>query len=231
MMTIAFACPSCGATGSVEGSAAGKAARCKHCGGRFTIPEAEPPAAEFDLREVLPPPRQETADGYAMVESTGDSAFSPTRGAEPAGAVSVPVPVPVPVPVSVRTGRGRSGSGGRKRRQLAIARAKWLGGGAGALALILAGIALFAPHGVILVAWVLMALGCAMILLGYAVGAYGAFSEDFLYGFLYIVIPFYTAYYMVTRWDDLWIWFACMTAGVGLASLGVEMTRWAGVVT
>lgn len=221
-MRIAFACPMCGATGSVDGSAAGKAARCKHCGGRFTIPEADPAGAEFDVREVARPPRQDAAGGYAMVEAVGESAFTPVAGAEPAGAV--------PVPVSVRTAKSRSGSGGRKRRQQAIARAKWLGGTTGALALVLAGIALFAPHGVLVVAWVLMALGCAMILLGYAVGAYGAFSEDFLYGFLYVVIPCYSAYYMVTRWDDLWIWFACMTAGVGLASLGVEMTRWAGVM-
>ncbi len=220
-MRIAFACPSCGATGSVDGSAAGKAARCKHCGGRFTIPEAEP-AAEYDLQEVMPPPPQDADGGYAVVESTGDSAFTPTRGAEPAGAV--------PTPVSVRPGGTRSGSGSRKRRQQAIARAKGLGGGAGVLAVVLAGIALFAPHGVLVVAWILMGLGCAMILLGFAVGAFGAFSEDFLYGFLYLILPFYAAYYMVTRWDDLWIWFACMTAGVGLASLGIEMTRWAGVV-
>ncbi|MHB1558690.1 MAG: hypothetical protein ACYC61_14625 [Isosphaeraceae bacterium] len=204
----------------MDGSAAGKAARCKHCGGRFTIPEAEP-AAEYDLQEVMPPPRQDADGGYAVVESVGESAFTPTRGAEPAGAV--------PVSGSERPARTRSGSGARKRRQQAIARAKWLGGGAGALALVLAGIALFAPHGVLMVAWVLMALGCVMILVGFAVGAFGAFSEDFLYGFLYVVIPCYAAYYMVTRWDDLWIWFACITGGVGLASRGVEMARWAGV--
>lgn len=228
-MRIAFACPACGATGSVDGSAAGKAARCKHCGGRFTIPGAEPAADDSDWLDVMPPrptpppsaPRQDPDGGYAVVEAVEDSAFTPIRGAEPAGAV--------PVPVSERTGKTRSGSGARKRRQQAIARAKWLGGGAGALAFVLAGIALFAPHGVLVVSWVLMALGCAMILVGFAVGAFGAFSEDFLYGFLYVVIPCYAAYYMVTRWDDLWIWFACMTAGVGLASLGIEMTRWAGV--
>ena len=75
-----------------------------------------------------------------------------------------------------------------------------------------------------------MAIGCAMILVGFGVGAYGTFSEDFLYGFLYLVIPFYTAYYMVTRWDDLWVWFACMTSGVGLVLVGIEMARWGGVV-
>jgi hypothetical protein len=174
-MRIAFACPSCGAAGSVDGSAAGLAARCKHCGGRFTIPEAEPAADDSDWLDVMQPkpkpkpkpasPRQDPDGGYAMVEAPENTTFTPALGAEPAGAV------PVPVSVSGRTGKSRSGSGSRKRRQQAIARAKWFGGGAGSLALVLAGIALFAPHGVIVVAWVLMALGCAMILLGYAVGA------------------------------------------------------------
>ncbi len=76
----------------------------------------------------------------------------------------------------------------------------------------------------------MIALGCILILVGYVVGAYGAFSEDFLYGFLYLVIPLYTAYYMITRWDDLWVWFVCMTSGVGLILLGIEMARWGGVV-
>ncbi len=68
-----------------------------------------------------------------------------------------------------------------------------------------------------------------MVLVGFGAGAYGAFSEDFLYGVLYLVIPLYTAYYLVTRWDDLWVWFACSTAGVALVLLGTEMVRWAGV--
>ena len=43
------------------------------------------------------------------------------------------------------------------------------------------------------------------------------------------MIPLYTAYYMVTRWDDLWVWFACSTAGVALVLLGTEMVRWGGI--
>jgi hypothetical protein len=66
-------------------------------------------------------------------------------------------------------------------------------------------------------------------LLGYAAGAYGAFCEDFLYGFLYLVIPLYTAYYLVTRWEDLWRWFACSTTGVGLVLFGTQLLRWSGV--
>ena len=74
-----------------------------------------------------------------------------------------------------------------------------------------AAIAWFAPGGMTIVGSLLMALGSAMVLLGYAVGAYGAFCEEFLYGLLYLLVPLYTAYYLVTRWDDLWIWFSCST--------------------
>jgi hypothetical protein len=72
-------------------------------------------------------------------------------------------------------------------------------------------------------------LGMVMVLVGFAAGAYGAFCEDFLYGILYLAIPLYTAYYLVTRWDDLRWWFATSTAGVGLVALGTAMLRWAGV--
>jgi hypothetical protein len=66
-------------------------------------------------------------------------------------------------------------------------------------------------------------------LLGWGAGAFGAFSEDLLYGLLYVLIPLYSAYYLVTRWDDLWRWFACSTAGVGLVLVGTEILRWSGV--
>ena len=62
----------------------------------------------------------------------------------------------------------------------------------------------------------------------YFAGAYGAFSEDILYGLLDITIPLYTAYYLVTPWEDLWIWITCSTAGVGLALIETEMVRWVG---
>src|SRR5208337_3868253 len=72
------------------------------------------------------------------------------------------------------------------------------------------------------------ALGGILVPVAYFAGAYGAFSEDALYGLLYITIPLYTAYYLVTRWEDLWIWVTCATVGVGLVLLGTEMVRWAG---
>jgi hypothetical protein len=73
-----------------------------------------------------------------------------------------------------------------------------------------------------------MVTGMLLILIGYLAGAYGAFSEDSLYGFFYLVFPLYTAYYMVTRWEDLWVWLVCSTVGVGLAMIGIEIAQWAG---
>jgi hypothetical protein len=37
-----------------------------------------------------------------------------------------------------------------------------------------------------------------------------------------------TAYYLVIRWEDLWIWITCATAGVGFVLVGTGLVRWAG---
>ncbi|MGZ3300318.1 MAG: hypothetical protein ACXWO3_05380 [Isosphaeraceae bacterium] len=104
----------------------------------------------------------------------------------------------------------------------------WLFWGSVALVLILTAIAFLAPDGTWLVGCILMAICGILVPVAYFAGAYGAFSEDVLYGLHYITIPLYTAYYLVTRWEDLWIWITCATVGVGLVLIGTEMVRWAG---
>jgi len=104
----------------------------------------------------------------------------------------------------------------------------WLIWGGVALVLILTAIAFLAPDGTWLVGCILVAIGGILVPVAYFAGAYGAFSEDVLYGLLYITIPLYTAYYLVTRWEDLWIWVTCATVGVGLVLIGTEMVRWVG---
>ena len=96
------------------------------------------------------------------------------------------------------------------------------------MVLILSAVAFLAPHGIWLVGCILLAIGSILVPVAYFAGAYGAFSEDSLYGFLYILIPLYAGYYLVTRWEDLWIWIACATVGVGLVLIGTEMVRWRG---
>jgi hypothetical protein len=217
-MRIPFACPSCAATGSVDAAAAGKPARCKHCGHRFTLPG--PGAAEPEVFALEEPAEEAAGAGYAVMSPVQGSVFAPTRGDEPAASV------PRQPRKSVSRSRIRT-AGRRASRNAWPTRLAWVGGTA---AIAIAAIALFAPNGVLIAACAVMAIGCALILVGFGVGAYGAFSEEFLYGLLYLAFPFYTAYYMVTRWDDLWVWFACMTSGVGLVLLGIEMARWGGVV-
>jgi hypothetical protein len=56
-------------------------------------------------------------------------------------------------------------------------------------------------------------VGILLVLCGYGLGAYVAFTEDSLYGWLFLFIPFYAAYYIVTHWDDMWLSFVPMTAG------------------
>jgi hypothetical protein len=205
-------------TGSVDASAIGKWAQCKYCEHRFTIPApgVEEPK-EYELEE---PPEKPPEDPPAVMEPFQDATFTPTRGDEPAATAPGP-PKRSPSRTKPRTTRKRAS------RSAWPARLAWVGG---ALAIAIAAVALFAPNGLLIAACAVIALGCVLILVGYAVGAYGAFSEDFLYGFLYLVIPLYTAYYMVTRWEDLWVWFACMTTGVGLILLGIELARWGGVI-
>jgi hypothetical protein len=217
-MKIRFACPSCGATGTVDATSAGKPARCKHCGVRFNIPG--PGAAEPEVFSLVEPAEEAAGAGYAVASPPVQaSALAPPRGDEPAA------DVPRPKKKSASSSKSRVGRE-RAARAARVKRLAWIGGTA---AIVIAAVALLAPNGVTIAGCALMAIGSGMILLGYGVGAFGAFSEDFLYGFLYVVFPFYAAYYMVTRWDDLWVWFVCMTSGVGLAVLGIEMARWGGM--
>jgi len=218
-MKIPFACPSCAAVGCVDASAVGKLARCKHCGHRFTI--SSPDAAEHEPEVYsLEEPAEGTAGVGDVARSPAPvSAFVPARGDEPA----------TTLPRKSKRSASRVTARTARNREPRSAWLTWLTW-VGSAAIAIAAIALLAPSGVLIAACTVMALGGVMILVGYGVGAYGAFREDFLYGFLYLLIPLYTAYYMVTRWDDLWIWFACMTMGVGLILLGIEMARWSGVV-
>ena len=45
--------------------------------------------------------------------------------------------------------------------------------------------------------------GLIIFLYGYGSGAYIAFTEDDLYGWLYLIFPPFAAYYFVSRWDEM----------------------------
>ena len=211
-MKFAFACPSCGASGSVDESLVGKHVRCKHCTHRFAVPgRGEAVAGDYALVE----PTRESA-GVAATGMDPVPVFVPSRGKEPRAA---------PPP---RKPKGKASGSTSRRSESGFAWRTWLVRVGVLAAMALLATALFVPRGVVVAGSAMILLGMAMVLVGYAAGAYGAFCEDFLYGFFYLVIPLYTAYYLVTRWDDLRGWFALSTAGVGLVLLGSELFRWAG---
>lgn len=218
-MKITFACPSCGAAGSLDSAFIGKQVRCRPCGHRFPIPipgavgpepeiyAMEEPARETPIVVALGPPPESV-----YVSSPG---AEPISGAKPRG--------------PKRATPGSTSRSPRKRTSGFAPRAWMVRRGAVAVFLLTA-IALLAPRGTLIAGLTLVVLGSILVLVGYAAGAYGAFSEDFIYGVLYLVVPLYTAYYLITRWDDLRAWFACSTAGVVLVLLGVELIRWSGAV-
>lgn len=213
-MRVSFACPSCNAAGTVDAIHVGKQVRCKHCGAHFAIPDGEMPETDiYDLADADEPSVQNIP-----AKRSQDAVFVPARGDNSMA--------------TDRPRRKREASSGltpqrARTDEPAFPWVKWLLRGVPAFALILAAIALFAPQGTWLAGCVLLVMGAVLILAGHLAGAYGAFSEDSLYGFLYLLIPFFTAYYIVTRWDDMWFWFTCSTVGVGVSLAGIELIRWA----
>lgn len=217
-MKVRFACPSCAAAGTVDAVHIGKQVRCKHCGGQFVIPN--PQAAEPEVYALDEPVKQSASE--SKISPADHAVFVPARSdrlrsADRPGRVQAGITVTATSLTRVR----KPDSGFRWQA--------WMIRGGIALVVILTGIALLAPHGTWLAGCTLIVIGGLLVPLAFLAGAYGAFSEELLYGFLYLAIPLYAAYYLVTRWDDVWPWVVCATAGVGLVLLGTELVRWSGV--
>jgi len=213
-MRVRFICPDCGLSGSVDAIHAGKIIRCKRCGRQAPVPK--PGEQETDLY-ALAEPKADPASDWAEDRVPGAvSAMAPGAGATKA---------PRPRRTTRRSPRPRA-----RQPSAHFWWRNWLIGSVAAVALTLVAVSVLAPRGTAIAGCVVILIGCGMLLSGFLAGAYGAFHEDFLYGFLYVVVPLYTAYYVVTRWDDLWVWGACSTAGIGLILLGTEIIRWSGVL-
>ena len=216
-MKVSFSCPSCGISGSVDESFAGRQVRCNQCQYRFPIPalgSVEPDGYALDTPEP-----EESSFAPNPMHRRSESVYTPTRTDEPEGRARR------------RTAKrpARSSRKPKRTEGPGFAWGTWLIRGGIAAVVVLFLIAAIVPGGVVIVGKVLLIAGMGMILLGWGAGAFGAFSEDLLYGILYVAIPLYTAYYLVTRWEDLWRWFACSTAGVGVVLVGTQILRWSGV--
>jgi hypothetical protein len=91
------------------------------------------------------------------------------------------------------------------------------------LALALLSLYWLPPGGKIIAGWFITTVGAILFLSGFGVGAYIAFTEDSLYAIGFVLIPPYTAYYFVSRWEEMRTLLALVIVGVALLSIG----RWA----
>ena len=212
-MSIAFTCPRCRKSYSVDAALAGRSGRCKACGRAITIPHF------FD-------------DGDDTIATEGYDLTQPVVAAAKPDMQSVFVPSGRDPEVPTRARRRRSESSpteARSRREeekpFFQSPRRFLVAIPLILVVVLGLTALIVPNGTLIAACVLAGLGSLMIVVGYFVGAWAAFHEDSLYGFAYLVFPLYTAYYLLTRFDDLWPWFIAMTVGVGLITLGATIAE------
>ena len=170
----------------------------RYCGAYFSIPDPEASQSDvYALEELSPQAKRGTSNSPAE-----DAVFVPARG-DATSAVDRPR----------RKERSVSGPTSRSVRssESDFPWQTWLIWGSVALVPVLTAIAFLAPNGTWLVGCILISIGGILVPVAYFAGAYGAFNEDVLYGLLYITIPLYTAYYLVARWEDLWIWITCAT--------------------
>ena len=189
-MKISVTCVRCGKRYEVDGAYAGKKGKCAACGERMIIPNGEPAGAPA----VSEPDAYQLDDAHDGDQSTS---FTPAHGSE-----NLDEPRP-----RRRSKKKSPASSGGNRAERAGSHPAWSRGMillwlACALA-VAALIAVLVPGARMNVGRGVALTGLIVFLYGYGSGAYIAFTEDDLYGWLYLIFPPYAAYYFVSRWDDM----------------------------
>jgi hypothetical protein len=211
MSTIVLSCPGCGKRYELNGSLAGKKARCKACSQEFTIPVPRQisapvtatapsrPKASAPARPAPPPPELDSFNPYDDVEDHSapkssvsydeDDTYLPPR----AGAVRGPI--------------GNTKKQKKKRRAGASSSLDdWTGKivpvGLG-LTTVLALLAFASPTIAVPALVLMMLCGFFMTLGGGIWGIVNAFRESAVCGVLYLFLPYYSLYYTISRWSEM----------------------------
>jgi hypothetical protein len=210
-MKISVMCEACRREYEVEDRYAGKTVKCAYCEKPMTIPAAPPAATpllvvgEYALEE---PADSAPPTFRAAPEERGEDQLGGT------GQVKKST-------VKRSTGKGKKKGKRRERSESAGSRSTVLVSLA-VIAALLAIVAVFIP-GIRTPVGVALALpGLLLFVYGYATGVYIAFTEDDLHGWLFLLIPIYAAYYIVSRWDDMYVRVIMVVAGLTLLAIGVR---------
>jgi hypothetical protein len=214
-MKIPVTCERCGKRYEVDGAYAGKRGKCAACGERMTIPGA-------DYTAFSPPAEP---DAYQLDDAHGTeqpNLFTPAHGKE-----SLEGPPP-----RRRAKKNAQGSLDKRLRRSASSHPALSGRTTLiALAVVLVAavtIAFLVPGTRMNIGRAVALAGLILFVYGYASGAYIAFTEDDLYGWLYLLFPPYAAYYFVSRWDEMSSRLVMLIVGLALLSGGgvlLEMER------
>jgi hypothetical protein len=217
-MTIAFRCENCGKSFEVDGALAGKKCKCKQCGHIFSIPvprqpssrprnlqtfgasedsrasTASRPASSRPAPSSPPRPQPSPAPAYDPYEDLGPPAI-PTVDLENDEEFLPPRPAK---PAPERKKRSKRRSSGFSIESIP----GWVYLLLGLGFVVAITVACTSRAGLLVVAGGSVLVGMIMM----AIGGIGliviAFTESVACGLLYLFVPFYCLYYVITRWAD-----------------------------
>jgi hypothetical protein len=214
-MKIPVTCATCGKRYEVDGAYAGKRGKCAICGAPMTI--------STDDHAASPAPSEPEA--YQLDDAHDNEQpnfFIPAQVSESLEEA----------PPRRRAKRKNAGISEPRRRKAARSHPILSGRstliGLTGVALVLVIVALLVPGTRINIGRAIALAGLILFVYGYASGAYIAFTEDDLYGWLYLLFPPYAAYYFVSRWDEMSSRLVMLIVGLALLSGGgalLEMER------
>ncbi len=199
-MAHTFFCKKCGKRYDVDPAMIGKRARCKACQRVFAIPDFSSAAGRLPDQPAARPaapvraPYSATQNPYGMQDD--DELFSSGTGK------SFATEEPTPNRVNLEWLKPLT------LYALIGGMAVWLI--TAALALVKVPVAAFLALGCLFI------IGFGMLMIGSVVGLIVPFFENVLNGLLFLLVPFYNVYYVITRWQAMKRPFLLWLAGVGL---------------
>ncbi len=234
-MTIAFPCENCGHRFEVDGSLAGKKCKCKKCNHVFVIPtprvSSTPPAAKaiqsFGDNASAPKPKPKAKPKAAPAKPAA-SAFDPYyTDDDPYGFDDKPEPSRTLPDVDEdeefiprQTVKPGSGTTSRKKKKSSgsffenIPSWAYLALGGAFLILVIG--AMFSKVMFVALTVIAFLVSLVMIMAGSIGILVVPFLESAACGLLNIFVPFYTLYYVATRWDAMKRWFLLYVSGLAI---------------
>jgi hypothetical protein len=207
-MKIPVACSGCHRRYEVDDRFAGKTLKCAHCEKLMPVPVPKQPAG---------PPTPDI----------GEYDLGDPQEPAPSSFRAAPVPDPDEHFERPRRTRPRKKTVTKPRRKN---RPRWSAQIAESLPMILPGLAVvalllvvvgyFVPSARKFAGMSLALPGLLLCLYGYATAVYIAFTEDDFYGWLFLLFPFYAAYYVVSRWDEMRSRLIMFVLGLTLLAVG-----------